>query len=56
MENDILQLSYELADKKPISWLIRWLEEKQKEGNDYVQYTETTEWGDTYPSIKVSKV
>ena len=55
-ENKELKLSYELYDKKPISWLIRWLEEKQKEGNDYVEFKVFPDYGGDDYGIKVSEV
>ena len=50
MEGEIkgsIDLSSNLYDRKPITWLIRELENQIKSGKDYVEFTSEKEFSDT---------
>lgn len=42
--NNTIDLSSNLYDKKPITWLIRELQKQIEQGKDYVEFTSEKEW------------
>jgi hypothetical protein len=46
-ENNKIDLSSNLYERRPISWLIRELEKQLDSGNDYVEFTTETQWRET---------
>lgn len=45
-DNNVINLSDTLYDKKPISWLIRELKKQSEQGNDYVEFRSKRVWGE----------
>jgi hypothetical protein len=54
-ENNKIDLSSNLYDKKPISWLIRELNKQLEQGNDYVKFTSEQEYSYTNYILICSK-
>jgi hypothetical protein len=53
--NNKIELTSNLYDKKPISWLIRELQKQLEQGNDYVEFTSEIEWNNTEYILLCSK-
>jgi len=55
MADNKINITEQLCDKKPISWLIRELQTQLENGNDYIVLEQEREFGDTIQVLTFSK-